>query len=157
MEYTNNKFRKQNVFVYTIVKKKWSRDFNSPWHWPSKLPFNRFFFYEKWSTKINELMKEYVCYLAKYKGLINIFGHNPALGHNSSYCWHSIWNFHALLIEGLRWRIDDGTHINVWNRPWIRAGVDFRVHSLPPIHLKDLFHIDSESWNEGERFVQLLF
>lgn len=42
---------------------------------------------------------------------------NSAVGLNSSYAWRSICNSQAFLKEGLRWRVGDGTQINVWTDP----------------------------------------
>jgi hypothetical protein len=42
------------------------------------------------------------------------------LGHNPSYVWRSIHASQAVVKRGLRWRIGNGTSINVWNQPWLR-------------------------------------
>lgn len=45
------------------------------------------------------------------------------LRHNPSYVWCSIYASHVLAKNGSKWRVGNGTRINVWNRintPWPR-------------------------------------
>lgn len=58
---------------------------------------------------------------AKYFPQVDFIDAN--LGHNPSYCWHSLWCSQSLLKEGLRWRISDGSKINIWRQPWLRDEV----------------------------------
>ncbi|CAJ2674897.1 unnamed protein product [Trifolium pratense] len=42
------------------------------------------------------------------------------LGNNPSYAWRSIWKSRQVLPNGFRWRIGDGTKINVMNEAWLK-------------------------------------
>lgn len=42
------------------------------------------------------------------------------LGHNPSYCWRSVWSSQSILKEGFRWRVGEGSRINIWRQPWLR-------------------------------------
>lgn len=46
------------------------------------------------------------------------------LGHNPSYTWRSLHSTQNLLKLGYRWRVGDGSNINIWEEPWL--------HSTPP-------------------------
>lgn len=40
-------------------------------------------------------------------------------GYDPSYSWRSLWGAKSLLLEGLRWRVGNGTNINVWCNNWL--------------------------------------
>ncbi|XP_057251673.1 uncharacterized mitochondrial protein AtMg00310-like [Beta vulgaris subsp. vulgaris] len=41
------------------------------------------------------------------------------LGYSHSYSWRSIWGAKSLVLEGLIWRVGDGTKIDIWSAPWV--------------------------------------
>lgn len=57
-------------------------------------------------------------YKAKYYPMGDFISAN--LGHNPSFTWRSIWSSRALVVDGLRWKVGDGTNINIWQSPWLR-------------------------------------
>jgi len=74
------------------------------------------------------------------------------IGHNPSYTWRSIWSSQDLIKSGYRWRIDDGSRINVWNTPWIRSLPTLRPSTIPPpfmgeLLVQNLVNLDRISWN----------
>jgi hypothetical protein len=76
------------------------------------------------------------------------------IGHNPSYTWRSIWSSQNLLKLGYRWKIGDGTQINVWTAPWIRTLPGLKP-STPPlpntedVTVHDLLNPDLLSWNSA--------
>ena len=42
-----------------------------------------------------------------------------SLGYNP-YTWRSVFSSKMVLKEGSRWRIGDGSNINIWHGPWLR-------------------------------------
>jgi hypothetical protein len=56
-------------------------------------------------------------YKARYFPKTSFF--DSHLGSSPSYAWRSIWKSRQVLINGCRWRIGDGTTINVMNEPWL--------------------------------------
>ncbi|KAK2382439.1 hypothetical protein QL285_069974 [Trifolium repens] len=42
------------------------------------------------------------------------------LGHNPTYVWYSIHASQVIVRRGLRWRVGNGTNINVWRDTWLR-------------------------------------
>lgn len=74
------------------------------------------------------------------------------LGHNPSYTWRSLWSTQSLLTLGHRWKIGDGTKINMWSMPWIRSLPSGKPLAPPPPHYGDvtvnsLMNPDLNSWN----------
>uniref|UniRef100_A0A803MRA4 Reverse transcriptase domain-containing protein n=1 Tax=Chenopodium quinoa TaxID=63459 RepID=A0A803MRA4_CHEQI len=51
-----------------------------------------------------------------------------ARGHDPSYSWRSIWGSKSLLLDGLKWRVGNGSSIKVWEDAWIDG--DF-AHFVP--------------------------
>lgn len=51
------------------------------------------------------------------------FKHSSVLeacrGYSPSYTWRSIWGAKSLLVEGLAWRIGNGSMVDVFNDKWI--------------------------------------
>jgi len=74
------------------------------------------------------------------------------IGHNPSYTWRSIWSSRDLIKSGYRWKIGDGSHINVWNDPWIRSLPTLKPSIIPSpsmaeLFVNNLFNPDMSSWN----------
>lgn len=44
---------------------------------------------------------------------------NAELGPNPSFVWRSIWETKALVGRGARWRVGDGSSINICGEPWL--------------------------------------
>jgi len=63
---------------------------------------------------------------------------NVNLGHNPSYTWRSLWSTQSLLSLGYRWKIGDGSNINVWSMPWIRNFPSLKPSPPPPPHYEEL-------------------
>ena len=40
-------------------------------------------------------------------------------GFDPSFIWRSIWGAKSLLLEGLKWRVGNGEHIQVWHDAWL--------------------------------------
>lgn len=55
---------------------------------------------------------------AKYFPIVDFFGVN--LGHKPSLIWYSIHVSHVVVKVGLRWRVEDGRNINVWQDAWLK-------------------------------------
>jgi hypothetical protein len=51
--------------------------------------------------------------------------------HNLSYTWRSIHSTISLLSFGYRWKIDDGSNINVWTDHWIWSWTNVRPYTSP--------------------------
>jgi len=74
------------------------------------------------------------------------------IGHNPSYTWRSIWSSQDLVKSGYRWRIGDGSHINVWNAHYIRSLPTLRPSTIPSPYMgelvvQNLLNPDRISWN----------
>ena len=74
------------------------------------------------------------------------------LGHNPSYTWRSLWSTQSLLTLGHRWKIGNGSQINVWSMPWIRNCPSLRPSTPPLVHHEDLtvnylLNPSLNSWN----------
>nr|ABN08038.1 RNA-directed DNA polymerase (Reverse transcriptase) [Medicago truncatula] len=85
---------------------------------------------------------------------------DATLGHNPSYTWRSLWSTQSLLTLGHRWKIGDGSKINVWSMPWIRNLLSLKPSTSPPLHQHDLtvnslLSADFNSWDTT--LVQSLF
>jgi len=66
---------------------------------------------------------------------------DATIGHNPSFTWRSIWSSQNLITLNYRWKIVDGSHINVWSSPWkqqfpprIRSMLWCMAHSCLPTH-----------------------
>lgn len=40
-------------------------------------------------------------------------------GHDPSFVWRSIWGAKSILLDDLKWRVGDGSKINVWDESWL--------------------------------------
>jgi hypothetical protein len=74
------------------------------------------------------------------------------IGHNPSYTWRSIQSTIPLLTLGYRWKIGDGSNINVWSAPWIRSRPNMRPTTAAHANyanlcVSDLFDPITNSWN----------
>ncbi|XP_057803521.1 uncharacterized protein LOC131018835 [Salvia miltiorrhiza] len=74
------------------------------------------------------------------------------VGHNPSYAWRSICSAQDIVRRGVRWRIEDGSRVRVFEDPWLRKDDSFFVASpCPPdcagIKVKELINFDSGTWN----------
>jgi len=74
------------------------------------------------------------------------------LGHNPSYTWRSLWSTQSLLTLGHRWKIGDGSKINMWSMPWIRDLPSCKPLTPPPpqygdVTVNSLMNFDMNSWN----------
>jgi ribonuclease HI len=67
-------------------------------------------------TKPNTLVTK--VYKARYFPNSSLFA--SSLGHNPSYAWRSIWSSRHVIMNGCRWKIGDGTKINIMNEPWLK-------------------------------------
>lgn len=95
---------------------------------------------------------------AKYFSRLDFL--DATLGHNPSYTWRSLWSTQSLLTLGHRWKIGDGSKINVWSMPWIRNLLSLKPSTSPPLHQHDLtvnslLSADFNSWDTT--LVQSLF
>ena len=82
------------------------------------------------------------------------------LGHNPSYTWRSLWSTQSLLTLGHRWKIGDGSQINVWTMSWIRNLPSLKPSTQPLPNYEDLtvnslLNPSLNSWNIS--LVQALF
>jgi hypothetical protein len=74
------------------------------------------------------------------------------LGHNPSYVWRSIQASQVVVKRGLRWRIGDGSEINVWHHPWLRHDDNpFLTTPMVPGYermvVADLLQQNARKWN----------
>ncbi|GAU20068.1 hypothetical protein TSUD_381600 [Trifolium subterraneum] len=74
------------------------------------------------------------------------------IGHNPSYTWRSIQSTIHLLTLGYRWKIGDGSNINVWTDPWIGSRTNMCPSTAPngnyvDLHVSHLFDSALNTWN----------
>ncbi|XP_021760243.1 uncharacterized protein LOC110725079 [Chenopodium quinoa] len=74
-------------------------------------------------------------------------------GYDPSYTWRSIWGAKSLLLEGLKWRVGNGTDIPVWDCAWLPGNSSICVPSLldrsdMSLRVCDLIDHESMSWRE---------
>ena len=48
-----------------------------------------------------------------------------------SFTWKSIWMSQFILKQGCKWRIGDGSSINIWHDPWLKNNDNLKL--LTPI------------------------
>lgn len=84
---------------------------------------------------------------------------NACLGHNPSYTWRSMHSTRDFLKLGCRWRIRDGTMINLWGEPWIcgpaRCLLSPSMDHVNDLWVCDLMLLGIKTWNEP--FIISLF
>ena len=49
------------------------------------------------------------------------------MGSNPSCIWHGICCSQVMLRNGLRWKISDGSSVNVWNDSWLHDYDNMKV------------------------------
>jgi hypothetical protein len=74
------------------------------------------------------------------------------VGHNPSYVWRSIWSTKALIREGSRWCIGDGSSISICAENWLGDGTQIPQFTndatiLSHMRVSNLLHETSKSWN----------
>ncbi|XP_059442059.1 uncharacterized protein LOC132174415 [Corylus avellana] len=74
------------------------------------------------------------------------------LGRQPSYVWRSIWNARRLLVEGLAWRVGDGSKISIWKDKWVSTSTARLIQSLVLILAQDakvseLLDKETNWWN----------
>jgi ribonuclease HI len=75
------------------------------------------------------------------------------LGHNPSYAWRGIWKARQILMNGCRWRIGNGTCINVMSEPWLRDNDGAwipspQVQGVYDLHVSDLMLPNMKMWDK---------
>ncbi|XP_074352995.1 uncharacterized protein LOC141692156 [Apium graveolens] len=72
-------------------------------------------------------------------------------GHNPSFIWRSLLEAKQLLRDGTRWRIGDGTIIQILDQPWLLSNDCPYITSSPdPLHNKmvdSLMCLNEKSWD----------
>lgn len=59
------------------------------------------------------------------------------LGSNPSFIWHSIMEVQNTIKGGVRWRVGDGSSINIWYELWLPNQNNFYVQTNMPNYLKE--------------------
>ncbi|XP_061993843.1 uncharacterized protein LOC133711764 [Rosa rugosa] len=80
------------------------------------------------------------------------------LGDSPSFSWRSILNGRPTLQAGTRWRVGDGSQINIWQHQWIPHCPTYLIHRPSNTDLElvsSLMQSDRRSWNV--EVVQSLF
>jgi exonuclease III len=77
-----------------------------------------------------------------------------SLGRKPSYVWRSFWNARPLLIEGLCWRVGDGSKIRIWSDKWVPKVVGGYIQSPVSIldqnaKVSELLNRDTNWWDTG--------
>ena len=68
---------------------------------------------------------------------------------NTSWGWKGIFEARKGLLHGLRWRVGDGTCINIREDPWFPKSTTFKVRTLVNLHgtmVSDLIDPIIKSW-----------
>ncbi|KAF5458627.1 hypothetical protein F2P56_022644, partial [Juglans regia] len=93
-----------------------------------------------------------VVFKEKYFGHSSFF--EARLGRQPSFLWRSIWSARDLLLEGLRWRVGDGSKIQIWGSKWMPTPTSFSVQS--PVSMlredakvEELIDKQNRAWDEG--------
>lgn len=88
-------------------------------------------------------------YKAKYFTNSDVFHAN--LGHNPSFIWRSLPEAKQLLIDGIRWRVGNGTHIQILGQPWLLTKENpFITLSPEPLYdqmVASLMCTDKKEWD----------
>lgn len=79
-------------------------------------------------------------------------------GYAPSYTWRSIWGAKSLLLEGLGWRIGNGSMVDVVKDKWVP--LDDIMISLVPMRVSqdgmrvsDLINFDRGEWDVGKLYM----
>ena len=68
-------------------------------------------------------------YKAKYYDSSDIF--HAELGHNPSFIWRSLLEAKSLFTDGARWRVGDGSRIQILEQPWLLSKKNPYITSSP--------------------------
>ena len=92
----------------------------------------------------------YKIFKSKYFPNGNIF--DIEINPRCSFAWKSILQARDVICKGARWRLGDGSSINIWNHRWLDASWGGKILSpqLDPslTVVKDLFILGTKCWNE---------
>ncbi|XP_042979926.1 uncharacterized protein LOC122310106 [Carya illinoinensis] len=77
------------------------------------------------------------------------------LGSKPSSIWRSFWNARALVKEGIRWRVGDGSKINIWGSKWLPCPSSYTIQSPVSIlqedaKVEELINKQNEEWDEAK-------
>jgi ribonuclease HI len=77
------------------------------------------------------------------------------LGNNPSYVWRSVWKSRDVLSIGCRWKIGDGSKINVMSDPWFRGNDSLwmqapQLQSTYDLFVHDLLVQDMKAWDSNK-------
>lgn len=70
-------------------------------------------------------------------------------GYDPSYSWRSIWGAKSLILEGFKWRIDNGAKVNVWNDALLPGNSSYRAAADSDLSMKvsDLIDHERGDWD----------
>lgn len=73
-------------------------------------------------------------------------------GHGPSYVWRSMWGEKAFLLDGIKWRVGNGSQIKVWDKAWPPGESSFivptpNVNNHVDVRVEDLIDSDKCIWN----------
>ncbi|XP_021770438.1 uncharacterized protein LOC110734577 [Chenopodium quinoa] len=76
-----------------------------------------------------------------------------ARGYDPSYTWRSLWGAKSLLLEGLKWRVENGCDISVWDCAWLPSNSSVCVptpleNSDMGLRVSDLIDHETMSWRQ---------
>ncbi|XP_058766343.1 uncharacterized mitochondrial protein AtMg00310-like [Vicia villosa] len=76
------------------------------------------------------------------------------IGNNPSFVWRSLWKTRAVIKQGSRWSIGDGSNIKVMYESWLRErGRCYlsgpQLQSTSELSVKDLLLPNTKKWNVG--------
>ncbi|XP_074352931.1 uncharacterized protein LOC141692091 [Apium graveolens] len=88
-------------------------------------------------------------YKAKYFATVDVF--QAELGHNPSFIWRSLLEAKQLLLDGSRWRVGDGQHIQILGQPWLLTEVNpFITSNIQPLQnqvVASLMKVGAKEWD----------
>lgn len=88
-------------------------------------------------------------YKAKYFAKTDVL--HAELGHNPSFIWRSLMEAKQLFRDGVRWRVGNGTSIQILNQPWLLSTENPCFTSNPdPFQgrtVDSLFCVDKREWD----------
>uniref|UniRef100_A0A803PF19 Reverse transcriptase domain-containing protein n=1 Tax=Cannabis sativa TaxID=3483 RepID=A0A803PF19_CANSA len=77
---------------------------------------------------------------------------SATLGNNPSFVWRSVWEAQSLIRAGARWKVGNGTLINILNEPWLPdQNQPFVTSSHPALHpakVCNLLKVNELTWDE---------
>jgi hypothetical protein len=83
-----------------------------------------------------------------------------SLRRKPSFAWRNIFSSNDLTMEGLIWRIGDGSNVHIWGEKWLPTLTTHADQSLPKIlpenpKVSDLIDPDTKWWNRS--LIQAIF